>query len=39
MIAVVRIKGRVGLSEKINETLDRLRIRKKYSCIVLKGTP
>lgn len=39
MIAVIRIKGRVGLSEGINETLDRLRIRKKYSCVVLKGSP
>jgi large subunit ribosomal protein L30 len=38
MIAVIRIKGRVGLSEKINETLNRLRIRKKYSCVVLKGS-
>jgi large subunit ribosomal protein L30 len=39
MIVVIRIKGRVGLSYTINETLDRLRIRKKYSCVVLKGTP
>jgi len=39
MIVVIRIKGRVGLSYNINETLDRLRIRKKYSCVVLKGTP
>jgi large subunit ribosomal protein L30 len=38
MIAIIRIKGRVGLSYKINETLDRLRLRKKYACIVLKGT-
>lgn len=38
MIAIVRIKGRVGLNEKINETLDRLRLRKKYACVVLKGS-
>jgi large subunit ribosomal protein L30 len=39
MIVVIRIKGRVGLSYNINETLDRLRIRKKYACVVIKGTP
>ena len=37
-IAVIRIKGRVGLSKDINETLDRLRVRRKYTCVVLKGT-
>jgi large subunit ribosomal protein L30 len=39
MIVVIRIKGRVGLNEKINETFERLRMRKKYACVVLKGTP
>ena len=39
MIAVIRIKGRVGLSQSINETLDRLRVRKKYTCVVIKGSP
>lgn len=39
MIVVIRIKGRVGLSYRVNETLDRLRMRKKYACVVLKGTP
>jgi len=39
MIAVIRIKGRVGLSRDINETLDRLRVRRKYTCVVLKGSP
>ncbi len=38
-IAVIRIKGLVGLNKDINETLYRLRMRKKYSCVVLKGTP
>jgi large subunit ribosomal protein L30 len=38
MIVLIRIKGRVGLSYNINETLDRLRLRKKYSCVVLKGS-
>ncbi len=35
MIAVIRIRGRVGLKREIAETLDRLRLRKKYSCVVL----
>jgi len=35
MIAVIRIRGRVGLKKEINETLYRLRLRRKYSCIVL----
>ena len=39
MIVVIRIKGRVGLSYIVNETLDRLRLKKKYACVVLKGTP
>lgn len=37
-IAIIRIKGRVGLDKNINETLDRLRVRRKYTCVVLKGT-
>ena len=35
MICVIRIHGRVGLRKKVVETLDRLRLRKKYSCIVV----
>lgn len=36
MIAVIRIHGRVGLDSAVKETLNRLRIRKKFSCVVLK---
>jgi large subunit ribosomal protein L30 len=36
MIAIIRIKGRVGLSKDVNETLDRLRIRRKYTCVVFE---
>jgi large subunit ribosomal protein L30 len=36
MIAIIRIKGRVGLERDVNETLDRLRIRKKYTCVVFE---
>ena len=37
-IAAIRISGCVGLSEKINETFNRLRLRRKYSCIVFEPT-
>ncbi len=36
MIAVVRIKGQVGLKKDVKETLNRLRIRKKYAAVVLE---
>lgn len=40
MICAIRIKGKVGIPEKIENTLNRLRLRKKYSCIVFeKPTP
>jgi len=35
MICIIRIHGRVGLDRKIKETLERLRLGKKYSCVVL----
>lgn len=35
MIAVIRIKGQVALDKKVIETLHRLRIRKKYTCIAI----
>lgn len=34
MICVIRIKGQVGINKKIKETLDRLNLKKKYSCVV-----
>jgi len=33
-IAVIRIKGQVGIKRPVKETLDRLRLRKKYVCVV-----
>jgi len=36
MIAAIRITGQVGLNKAVKETLFRLRLRRKYSCIVLK---
>ena len=36
MICIIRIKGEIGLRRDIVETLNRLRLRRKYSCIVIK---
>lgn len=38
MIAIVRIKGQVGIRKDVKETLHRLRLRKKYSCVVMTPT-
>ncbi len=37
MIAVMRIRGQVGLKKNIKETLSRLKIRRKYACIILEN--
>ncbi len=39
MIAIIRIKGMIGLRSGIDETLHRLRLRRKYSCVVVEKTP
>jgi large subunit ribosomal protein L30 len=33
-IAVIRIAGKVNLSKKVKETLERLGLRAKYSCLI-----
>ena len=38
MICAIRIKGAVGLDRDVKETLNRLRLRRKYSCVVLNTT-
>jgi large subunit ribosomal protein L30 len=35
MIAAIRITGQVNLKKPIKETLHRLRLRRKYSCVIL----
>lgn len=35
MIAIIRIIGEVGVNRDLKETLDRLRLKRKYSCVVL----
>jgi len=36
MIAIVRITGRVKVRKDIEETLSRLRLRRKFICVVIK---
>lgn len=36
-IAIIRIKGEIGIKQPIKETLHRLRLRKKYSCVVFEN--
>lgn len=38
MICIIRISGRVGLNRDVNETLDRLRLKRKYACVVINPT-
>lgn len=38
MKCIIRIRGEVGLNRDIVETLNRLRIRKKYSCVIFEPT-
>jgi large subunit ribosomal protein L30 len=36
-IAIIRIKGRVKLDKDIVETFNRLRLKRKYNCIVIEN--
>jgi large subunit ribosomal protein L30 len=38
MITAIRIRGLVGISKDTKETFNRLRLRRKYSCIVLPNS-
>ncbi len=35
LLAVIRISGMVEVKKDITETLDRLRLRRKYSCVLI----
>ena len=37
-MCIIRIKGQVGINKDVKETLFRLRLRRKYSCITLETT-
>lgn len=39
MILAIRIAGTVEIEDKIEMTLSRLRMRKKYSAVLLKNNP
>lgn len=39
MIIVIRISGMVGISHDVKETLYRLRLRRKYSAVLIKPSP
>lgn len=36
MICIIRIRGKVGVDRDVEETMFRLRLRKKYSCVVIE---
>jgi large subunit ribosomal protein L30 len=38
MIAIIRIKGMIGLPKAVQETLHRMLLRRKYALVVLKET-
>ncbi len=38
-IAIIRIRGEVGIKKKIKDTLKMLRLYKKNWCVVLENTP
>lgn len=38
MLIVIRISGMVDVPEKVAHTLDHLRLRRKYSCILMPET-
>ena len=35
MIAIIRIKGMVNINEDVENTLSRLRLRRKYACTLV----
>ena len=38
MIAVIRIRGQVGLDKDMKETLFRMKLRRKYVCAIFEPT-
>src|SRR3989304_830538 len=35
MICLIRIRGEINMDQDMKETLSRLRLRKKYSCVIV----
>lgn len=38
-IAVIRIRGQIGLNKKIKDTLAMMSLYRRNSCVILKNTP
>ena len=38
MIAIIRIRGQIGINKDVKETLFRLRLRRKYVCVIIEPT-
>jgi len=39
MICIIRIRGEVGLNKDVAETLNRMRLMRKYTCVVITPNP
>jgi large subunit ribosomal protein L30 len=39
VIIVIRISGMIGIPKKVSETLNQLRLRRKYSAVLLEEEP
>ena len=39
MLVVIRITGDVNINGDVRETLNRLRLRRKYGCVVFENAP
>lgn len=39
MIVAIRISGQVGVKQEVKATLDRLRLKRKYACVLLQEKP
>jgi large subunit ribosomal protein L30 len=39
MIAIIRIHGMIKVKQNVDETLSRLKLRKKYTCAIVNETP
>ena len=38
-IAIIRIRGRSGVTGKVNDTLDMMRLYKQNGCVIVPNTP
>lgn len=38
LVALIRIEGMVGVKPNAHETLDRLRLRRKYACVLIDAS-